>query len=167
MQLTPRILPCLWFDGQAEQAAAFYTGIFRNARIGRVTRFGQEGFDIHGRPEGSVMTVEFELDGQRFVALDGGPAFRFNEAVSFQVLCDDQAEVDYFWDRLGAGGDPQAQQCGWLKDRFGLSWQVIPRALAELVGDPASPNAARAMRAMLQMKKIDLAKIRQAYDGAA
>jgi predicted 3-demethylubiquinone-9 3-methyltransferase (glyoxalase superfamily) len=167
MQLTPKILPCLWFDGQAEQAVAFYAGIFRSARVGRVTRFGREGFEIHGRPEGSVMTVEFELEGQSFVALNGGPAFRFNEAVSFQVLCEDQDEVDYFWERLGADGDPQAQQCGWLKDRFGLSWQVITRGLGELVGDPGSPNSARAMRAMLKMKKIDLEKIRRAYDGAA
>ena len=163
MTLTPKILPCLWFDGQAEQAAAFYTGIFRNARIGRITRFGREGFDFHGQPEGSVMTVEFELDGQPFVALNGGPAFRFNEAVSFQVLCEDQAEVDYFWDRLGAGGDPAAQQCGWLKDRFGLSWQVIPRGLTELVGDPGSARSQRAMKAMLEMKKIDLLAIRAAY----
>jgi predicted 3-demethylubiquinone-9 3-methyltransferase (glyoxalase superfamily) len=157
-------MPCLWFDDQAEEAAAFYTGIFRNSRVGRITRYGKEGFEFHGRPEGSAMTVEFELDGQAFTALNGGPVFTFNEAVSFQVLCEDQAEVDYYWDRLGAGGDERAQQCGWLKDRFDL-WQVFPRALIELVGDPGSARSQRAMKAMLQMKKIDLQAIRQAYDG--
>lgn len=166
MQITPKIVPCLWFDDQAEEAAAFYTGIFGNSRVGRVTRYGKEGFEVHGRPEGSAMTVEFELDGQAFIALNGGPVFTFNEAVSFQVLCDTQDEVDYFWDRLGAGGDEQAQQCGWLKDRFGLSWQVVPRALIELVGDPGSARSQRAMKAMLGMKKIDLQAIRQAYDGS-
>jgi predicted 3-demethylubiquinone-9 3-methyltransferase (glyoxalase superfamily) len=166
MQITQKIIPCLWFDNQAEEAAAFYTGIFRNSRIGRISRYGKEGFEVHGRPEGSAMTVEFELDGQAFTALNGGPVFTFNEAVSFQVLCEDQAEVDYYWDRLGAGGDEQAEQCGWLKDRFGLSWQVFPRALIDLVGDPGSARSQRAMKAMLQMKKIDLQAIRQAYDGS-
>jgi predicted 3-demethylubiquinone-9 3-methyltransferase (glyoxalase superfamily) len=166
MQITQKIMPCLWFDDQAEEAAAFYTGIFRNSRVGRITRYGKEGFEVHGRPEGSAMTVEFELDGQAFTALNGGPQFTFNEAVSFQVLCEDQAEVDYYWDRLGAGGDEQAQQCGWLKDRFGLSWQVFPRVLIDLVGDPGSARSQRAMKAMLQMKKIDLQAIRQAYDGS-
>jgi predicted 3-demethylubiquinone-9 3-methyltransferase (glyoxalase superfamily) len=161
------ITPCLWFDNQAEEAAAFYTAIFRSSRIVRVTRYGKEGFEIHGRPEGSVMTVEFELDGQAFTALNGGPVFRFNEAVSFQVICESQEEVDYYWDRLAAGGDAAAQQCGWLKDRFGLSWQVFPRELTELVGDPGSEKSQRAMRAMLQMKKIDLAALRRAYEGTA
>lgn len=166
MQITPKITPCLWFDNQAEEAAAFYTAIFSNSRIGRISRYGKEGFEIHGRPEGSAMTVEFELDGQPFTALNGGPVFKFNEAVSFQVMCETQEEVDYYWDRLGAGGDEQAQQCGWLKDRYGLSWQVVPRALVDLVGDPGSASSQRAMKAMLQMKKIDLEAIRQAYDGA-
>jgi predicted 3-demethylubiquinone-9 3-methyltransferase (glyoxalase superfamily) len=165
MQITQKITPCLWFDSQAEAAAVFYIGIFRNSRIGRITRYGREGFEIHGRPAGSVMTVEFELDGQPFTALNGGPIFRFNEAVSFQVPCETQEEVDFYWDRLAEGGDPQAQQCGWLKDRFGLSWQVFPRMLAEWVGDPDSEKSQRAMKAMLQMKKIDLEAIRQAYDG--
>ncbi|MDP2030416.1 MAG: VOC family protein [Thiobacillus sp.] len=165
MQLAQKITPCLWFDNQAEEAAAFYSAIFRNSRIGRVTRYGKEGFEIHGRPAGSVMTVEFELDDQAFTALNGGPVFRFNEAVSFQVICETQDEVDFYWDKLAEGGDEQAQQCGWLKDRFGLSWQVIPRALSELVGSPDAEKSQRAMKAMLQMKKIDLAKIRQAYDG--
>lgn len=167
MTLAQKITPCLWFDSQAEEAAAFYTAIFENSRIGRVTRYGKEGFEIHGRPEGSAMTVEFELDGQAFTALNGGPVFKFNEAVSFQVICETQEEVDFYWDKLSAGGDEQAQQCGWLKDRFGLSWQVFPRELPELVGDPGSTQSQRAMRAMLQMKKIDLEKIRQAYDGTS
>jgi predicted 3-demethylubiquinone-9 3-methyltransferase (glyoxalase superfamily) len=167
MQIVQKIMPCLWFDNQAEEAAEFYTAIFKHSRIGRITRYGKEGFEIHGRPEGSAMTVEFELDGQVFTALNGGPVFKFNEAVSFQVLCETQQEVDFYWDNLSAGGDEQAQQCGWLKDKFGLSWQVIPRTLGEWVGDPASEKSQRAMKAMLQMKKIDLEKIRQAYDGKA
>jgi predicted 3-demethylubiquinone-9 3-methyltransferase (glyoxalase superfamily) len=165
MALAQKITPCLWFDNQAEEAAAFYTTIFTNSRIGRVTRYGKEGFEIHGRPEGSAMTVEFVLDGQPFTALNGGPLFRFNEAVSFQVMCETQAEVDFYWEKLSQGGDEQAQQCGWLKDKFGLSWQVFPHALIELVGDPGSDKSQRAMKAMLRMKKIDLEKIRQAYDG--
>ena len=167
MQIAPKITPCLWFDHQAEEAAVFYTAIFKHSRIGRITRYGKEGFEIHGRPEETVMTVEFELDGQEFTALNGGPVFQFTEAVSLQVLCENQAEVDFYWDKLGAGGDEQAQQCGWLKDKFGLSWQVVPRALSELVGSPDSEKSQRAMKAMLQMKKIDLEKIRQAYDGTA
>jgi predicted 3-demethylubiquinone-9 3-methyltransferase (glyoxalase superfamily) len=167
MQIAQTITPCLWFDNQAEEAAAFYTAIFKNSRIGRISRYGKEGFEIHGRPAGSVMTVEFELDGQAFTALNGGPVFRFNEAVSFQVICETQAEVDFYWDRLSAGGDEQAQQCGWLKDRFGLSWQVFPRMLTEWVGDPSSEKSQRAMKAMLQMKKIDMEAIRQAYEGTA
>lgn len=167
MQIAQTITPCLWFDNQAEEAAAFYTAIFRNSRIGRISRYGKEGFEIHGRPEGSVMTVEFELDGQAFTALNGGPVFRFSEAVSFQVICETQEEVDFYWDKLTAGGDEKAQQCGWLKDRFGLSWQVFPRMLTELVGDPGSEKSQRAMKAMLQMKKIDMDAIRRAYEGTA
>jgi len=120
MTITQRIRPCLWFDDEAEQAARFYTGIFENARIVRVTRYGEAGFEIHHRPAGSVLTVEFELDGQRFTALNGGPVFTFNEALSLEVHCETQAEIDYYWDKLSAGGDPSAQQCGWLKDRYGL-----------------------------------------------
>jgi len=167
MQIAQTITPCLWFDNQAEEAAAFYTAIFRNSRIGRISRYGKEGFEIHGRPEGSVMTVEFELDGQAFTALYGGPVFKFNEAVSFQVICETQQEVDFYWDKLTAGGDEKAQQCGWLKDRFGLSWQVFPRMLTELVGDPGSGKSQRAMKAMLQMKKIDMDAIRRAYEGTS
>jgi len=160
------ITPCLWFDDQAEDAARFYTSIFPDARIGRVQRYGSEGREIHGRPPGSVLTVEFEINGQTFTALNGGPVFRFNEAVSFQVLCDTQAEVDYYWTKLGEGGDESARQCGWLKDKFGLSWQVVPRRLMELVGNPDSENSERAMKALLQMKKIDLAELERAYAGA-
>jgi predicted 3-demethylubiquinone-9 3-methyltransferase (glyoxalase superfamily) len=162
---THKITPCLWFDDQAEEAARFYTSVFKNSKIGRISRYGKEGFEIHGRPEGMVMTMEFELDGQPFTALNGGPVFKFNEAVSFQVLCDTQEEVDYYWERLSEGGDEKAQQCGWLKDRYGLSWQIVPRVLIELLGDHKSEKSQRAMKAMLQMKKIDIQKIRQAYDG--
>lgn len=162
-----RITPCLWFDHQAEEAAQFYCSIFRNSRVGKVSRYGKEGFEIHGRPEGSAMTVEFELDGQTFTALNGGPVFQFNEAISFQIHCETQEEVDHYWEKLSEGGDPQAQQCGWLKDRYGVSWQVVPRALIELVSDPASEKSQRATRAMLQMKKIDIAALQRAYDGTA
>jgi predicted 3-demethylubiquinone-9 3-methyltransferase (glyoxalase superfamily) len=166
MSITPRIRPCLWFNDQGEDAARFYTGIFPNSRIGLVTRFSEAGFEIHQRPAGSVMTVHFELDGHPFTALNGGPLFTFSEAVSFEVQCKDQAEVDYYWERLGEGGDPAAQQCGWLKDRFGLSWQVVPAGMEEMMADPASPAAQRAMNAMLQMKKLDMAALQRAYDGA-
>jgi len=165
MEVTSKITPCLWFDNQAEEAALFYTSIFKHSRILKMTRYGKEGFEIHGRPEGSVMTVEFEINGQAFTALNGGPVFRFNEAVSFQVICETQEEVDYYWEKLSEGGDEQAQQCGWLKDRYGLSWQVFPKELPELVGDSDSDDSQRAMRAMLGMKKIDLEEIKRAYDG--
>ncbi len=162
---TPRITPCLWFDNEAEEAARFYTSVFKNSKIGKIARYGKEGHEIHGRPEGSVMVVEFEIDGQTFTALNGGPVFKFNEAVSFQVNCETQEELDYYWQRLSEGGDEKAQQCGWLKDKYGLSWQIISRALAELVSDPRSEKSQRAMKAMLQMKKIDMGAIQRAYDG--
>jgi predicted 3-demethylubiquinone-9 3-methyltransferase (glyoxalase superfamily) len=160
-----KITPCLWFDNQAEEAAIFYTSVFKNSKIGRMTRYGKEGFEIHGRPEGSIMTVEFEIEGQVFTALNGGPIFKFNEAVSLQVHCETQKEIDYYWERLSEGGDKDAQQCGWLKDKYGLSWQVVPRVLIEYLGDPDPDKSQRAMKAMLQMKKIDIEKIRQAYEG--
>jgi predicted 3-demethylubiquinone-9 3-methyltransferase (glyoxalase superfamily) len=165
MPPTHRIQPCLWFDDQAEQAARFYTGIFKNSRILRTTRYGEAGFEIHGRPAGSVMTVEFELDGQTFTALNGGPAFTFNEAISLEVHCKTQDEIDYFWEKLGAGGDPKARQCGWLKDKFGVSWQVVPTLLTEMLTDAASEKSQRAFEAMLQMKKLDIAALKRAYDG--
>ena len=160
-----RISPCLWFADQAEQAANFYTSIFKDSRIVNITRYGTAGFEVHHRPAGSVMTVDFDLNGVRFTALNGGPAFTFNEAVSFQIICDTQAEVDYFWDKLKEGGDPKAQQCGWLKDKFGLSWQVVPDGMHEMMKDPESEAASRAMSAMLQMKKLDLGELKRAYAG--
>jgi predicted 3-demethylubiquinone-9 3-methyltransferase (glyoxalase superfamily) len=164
MAITQRIAPCLWFDDQAEDAANFYTGIFPNSRITAVSRYSEAGQEIHHRPAGSVMTVEFELDGQRFTGLNGGPLFTFSEAISFQVSCETQEEVDHYWDALSAGGDPAAQQCGWLKDRFGVSWQIVPTVLTELVVG-SSPASQRAMQAMLRMKKLDIAELRRAYDG--
>ena len=160
-----RITPCLWFDHQAEEAANYYCGVFNNSKIISISRYGEAGRDIHHRPAGSVMTVEFELDGQRFTALNGGPVFKFNEAVSLQIHCKDQAEIDYYWDTLGAGGDPKAQRCGWLKDKFGLSWQVIPADMDRYFADHTSPTYERVMNAMLKMKKIDLAGIQKAHAG--
>ncbi|HET7374754.1 MAG TPA: VOC family protein [Gemmatimonadaceae bacterium] len=162
-----RITPCLWFDDQGEQAAKFYIAIFPNSRITTVSRYSEAGFEIHHRPAGSVMVVAFELDGQSFTALNGGPVFKFNEAISLQVNCANQEEIDYYWDRLSAGGDPKAQQCGWLKDRFGVSWQVVPNFMDELFADAQSAGAQRAMNVMLGMKKIDIAAMRRAYDGTA
>lgn len=159
------ITPCLWFDNEAEEAARFYTAIFRNSAIKQISRYGREGFEIHGRPEGSVMTVEFELDGQPFTALNGGPTFKFNEAISFQVGCASQDEVDFYWRRLSEDGDPQAQQCGWLKDKYGVSWQIVPSELLGLLMAPDAEKSGRAMNALLQMKKIDIEAIRRAYEG--
>jgi predicted 3-demethylubiquinone-9 3-methyltransferase (glyoxalase superfamily) len=161
----PRITPCLWYDNEAAEAASFYVGIFPNSRVLHVTRFGEAGYEIHGRPAGSVMTVEFELDGQPFTALNGGPLFKFNEAVSFQVDCATQAEVDYYWDRLCADGDPQAQQCGWLKDRYGVSWQIVPAVLRKLLAGTDRTGSERVMQALLQMKKLDIAALERAYAG--
>jgi predicted 3-demethylubiquinone-9 3-methyltransferase (glyoxalase superfamily) len=157
-----KIAPCLWFDNQAEEAARFYAGIFKNSKIGRISRYGEAGQEVHHRPPGSVMTVEFELEGQPFTGLNGGPVFQFNEAISFQIDCENQQEVDYYWNKLTPGGDPNAQQCGWLKDKFGVSWQVVPRRLAELMSDPDPAKAGRAMEAMLPMKKIDIAALERA-----
>ena len=165
MQVAHQITPCLWFDDQAEEAAKFYTSIFPNSKVVAVTRYGEAGREVHGRPAGSVMTVEFELGGHTFTALNGGPVFKFNEAISFQVMCDTQEEIDYFWEKLSAGGDPKAQQCGWLKDRFGVSWQVVPRGMAEMLRDPGSQGAQRAMTAVLRMKKLDIAELKRAYAG--
>ena len=160
-----RITPCLWFDDQAEEAAAFYTSIFPNSRVVAISRYGEAGREIHDRPAGTVMTVAFELDGQRFTALNGGPVFTFNEAISLQVHCETQAEVDHYWEKLSAGGDPGAQQCGWLKDRYGASWQVVPAVLPEMLADPESEGSQRAMEAMLEMKKLDIATLERAFAG--
>ena len=164
MPTIQKIAPCLWFDRQAEEAAQYYTSIFPNSRITEVSHYGEAGQEVHGMPAGTVMTAVFELDGQSFTALNGGPVFQFNEAVSFQIMCKDQEEIDYYWERLGAGGDPAAQVCGWLKDRFGLSWQVVPKNMSELMNDPDREKAGRAMNAMLQMKKIVIADLEQAVE---
>jgi predicted 3-demethylubiquinone-9 3-methyltransferase (glyoxalase superfamily) len=161
-----KITPCLWFDDQAEAAANLYVGIFPNSKITAISRFGEAGREIHGRPAGSVMTVNFELDGTPFTALNGGPMFKLSEAVSFQVFCETQAEIDCFWDQLSAGGDPAAQQCGWLKDQFGLSWQIVPTIMEEMFTGGVSGKSERAMAAMLEMKKLDIAALKKAYDGA-
>jgi predicted 3-demethylubiquinone-9 3-methyltransferase (glyoxalase superfamily) len=159
------ITPCLWFDDQGEEAAKFYTGIFKNSKILSTIRYSKAGIDVHGRPEGSVMVMEFELDGQAFTALNGGPLFKFNEAISLQVICESQEEIDYYWKRLGEGGDPKAQQCGWLKDKYGLSWQVVPTGMHEMLKDHKSEKARRAMAAVMRMKKLDLAALTRAYEG--
>lgn len=165
MPVIQKITPCLWFDDQAEQAVAFYTGIFSNSRIVDISRYGEAGHEIHGKAAGTVMTVAFELDGQRFTALNGGPVFKFNEAISFQINCDTQQEVDRYWSKLSEGGDQQAQQCGWLKDKYGLSWQVVPAVLIEMLMDPDVEKSQRVMTAMLQMKKIDIDALKRAYAG--
>jgi len=165
MQVIQKITPCLWFDDQAEEAVEFYTAIFRNSRIVEVARYGEAGREIHGKPAGTVMTVAFELEGQAFTALNGGPMFKFNEAISFQVSCKTQEEVDHYWEKLSAGGDVEAQQCGWLKDKYGVSWQIVPGVLVEMITDPDSAKSQRVMGAMLQMKKIDIDGLRRAYAG--
>ena len=155
-----KISPCLWFDGQAEQAATFYVSVLKNSRILEISRFGEGG----PAESGSVLTVSFEIEGQQFVALNGGPQFTFSEAISFQISCADQHEVDDLWEKLSEGGEEG--ECGWLKDRFGVSWQIIPTALSELLGDPDPGRAQRALQAMLSMRKIDIAALRAAADGA-
>ena len=163
MAVSQRITPCLWFDDQAEEAAKFYTGIFRGSKITQVSHYGEAGREVHGRPVGSVMTVAFELDGQAFTALNGGPVFKFNEAISLMVHCDTQQEIDDYWDKLSA--DPAAEQCGWLKDRWGLSWQIVPGILAELQNDPDRERAARAMQCMMGQTKFVIAELVAAADG--
>jgi predicted 3-demethylubiquinone-9 3-methyltransferase (glyoxalase superfamily) len=158
-----RISPCLWFDTQAEDAAKLYVSVFGNSSIEAITRYGAEGFEIHGRPAGSVMTVSFRLDGHQFTALNGGPQFKFSEAISFQVFCDTQDEVDSFWSKLSEGGEEGP--CGWLKDKFGLSWQIVPSALPGMLCDPDTVKSQRVTRAFLQMKKFDIAALQRAYDG--
>lgn len=165
MQFASKIVPCLWFDHQGEDAARFYASIFPNSRITHVERVPDTGSQIHGLPPGRVLTVSFELAGQSFTALNGGPRFQFSEAVSLQVMCDSTEEVDHFWSRLGEGGPVQAQQCGWVKDRFGLSWQVIPRRFVELMADPDKTKVTRMFAAMLQMNKLDLPALERAFNG--
>jgi predicted 3-demethylubiquinone-9 3-methyltransferase (glyoxalase superfamily) len=153
----------LWFDNQAEDAAKYYVSIFPDSQIGRITRYGKEGYEVHKRPAGSVMTVEFWLQGHEFVGLNGGPLFKFSEAISLVVNCDTQEEIDRYWEKLSEGGDKEAQQCGWLQDKYGLSWQIVPRVLPEMLSDRDSEKAGRVMNALLQMKKLDIVGLKQAY----
>jgi predicted 3-demethylubiquinone-9 3-methyltransferase (glyoxalase superfamily) len=164
MATMQKITPNLWFAGQAEEAANYYTSIFKNSKIGKITRYGKEGQEIHKMPEGSVMTIEFTLDGQDFLGLNGGPYFQFNEAISFVVNCETQEEIDYYWNKLGEGGDEKAQMCGWLKDKFGVSWQVVPTIIADLMSDPDKEKASNVMGAIMQMKKLDIAQLKKAYE---
>jgi predicted 3-demethylubiquinone-9 3-methyltransferase (glyoxalase superfamily) len=153
------VVPCLWFNKEAEEAANFYVSVFSNSTIGHISRFGQEGFEIHHQPAGTVLAVEFTLNGQKFTAMNGGPQFKFNESVSFQIFCENQEEIDYYWDSLtGDGG--QESMCGWLKDKYGLSWQVVPADLGRLMSDPL--RIARVSAALYKMKKIDIRKLEQA-----
>jgi len=156
-----KITTCLWFDNQGEEAAKFYTSIFNNSKILDVAHYGKEGFEIHGRPEGSVMTVSFQLEGREFLALNGGPHFQFTPAISLIVNCETQEEIDALWSKLSA--NPQAEQCGWLQDKFGLSWQIVPVAMAELMSGSDPVKAGRVMNAMLKMKKLDIAGLEKAY----
>lgn len=160
-----KITPCLWFDSNAEEASRFYTSIFKNSKITNISRYGEAGYEVHHMPAGTVLTVEFELDGQTFTALNGGPVFKFNEAISFQVGCDSQEEVDYYWGKLSEGGDKKAQQCGWLKDKYGISWQIVPKVLVELLQSKDAEKSGRVMEAMLKMTKIDIGRLQQAYEG--
>ncbi len=152
------IIPCLWFDTQAEEAANFYLSIFKNSKIEHISRYGKEGYDIHGKPPGSVLTVEFKLNGNSFVALNGGPTFKFNESISFQVSCETQEEIDHYWNKLTEGGEES--MCGWLKDKFGVSWQIFPDIMPALLSDPKT--AGKAMTAFMQMRKFDIEKIKEA-----
>jgi predicted 3-demethylubiquinone-9 3-methyltransferase (glyoxalase superfamily) len=159
-----KITPCLWFDSNAEEAVNFYTSIFKNSKIGNISRYGEAGYEIHGKPAGTVMTIEFELNGQAFTALNAGPLFKFNEAISFQVSCESQEEVDYYWGKLSDGGDEKAQVCGWLKDKYGLSWQIVPTVLGEMLQDKDPEKSGRVMEALLQMKKLDIERLKEAYN---
>jgi predicted 3-demethylubiquinone-9 3-methyltransferase (glyoxalase superfamily) len=164
MAMKQKITSNLWFADQAEEAARYYTSIFKNSRIGRITHYGKEGFEIHHQPEGKVLTVEFIIEGQDFLALNGGPVFTFNEAISFIVNCKTQDEIDYYWEKLSAGGDTKAQQCGWLKDKFGVSWQVVPEVLTDMLSDADKEKTERVMKALMQMKKLEIAALEDAYN---
>jgi predicted 3-demethylubiquinone-9 3-methyltransferase (glyoxalase superfamily) len=165
VQFKQKIAPCLWFDNEAEEAAKYYVSIFKNSKVNRTTHYGKAGYETHKRPAGSVMTVDFELDGQPLTALNGGPEFKFSEAISLQIFCDTQQEIDQYWNALSKGGDPKAQICGWLKDKYGLSWQVVPKALPDMLTDHRSEKAERVMEALLRMKKIDIAELERAAAG--
>ena len=159
-----KITPFLWFDNQAEEAAKFYTSVFKNSKVGKILRYDEASAKAAGGPVGSVVTIEFEIEGQKFTALNGGPDFKFNESISFVVNCDTQKEVDYFWEKLTADGG-QESQCGWLKDKFGVSWQVTPTVLIEMLHDKDAKKSERVMNAMMQMQKIDIEKLQAAYAG--
>jgi len=163
--LKQKISPCLWFDTEAEDAAEFYTSVFENSAIKQISRYGNAGREVHGKEPGTVMVVEFEIEGQTFTALNGGPHFKFNEAVSFQVMCDTQAEIDYFWSKLSQDG--REGQCGWLKDKYGLSWQVVPSELPELIADTSGARHDRVIGAVMQMKKFDIEAIKHAHAGSS
>jgi predicted 3-demethylubiquinone-9 3-methyltransferase (glyoxalase superfamily) len=163
--LKQKISPCLWFDTEAEDAAKFYTSVFENSAIKQISRYGNAGREVHGKEPGTVMVVEFEIEGQTFTALNGGPHFKFNEAVSFQVMCDTRAEIDYFWSKLSQDG--REGQCGWLKDKYGLSWQVVPSELPELIADTSGARHDRVIGAVMQMKKFDIEALKQAHAGSA
>lgn len=165
MATVQKITPMFWFDNQAEEAAKCYTSIFPNSSIGRTSYYGKEGFEVHHMPAGTVMTVEFQLDGQTFSALNGGPLFKFNESISFVVNCEDQKELDYYWDKLTAGGDKNSQVCGWLKDKFGVSWQVVPAILPSLLQGKDAAGSQRVMAAVMKMKKLDINALQDAYNG--
>ena len=160
-----KISPCLWFDGQAEPAANFYTSVFKDSKIVSTSYYGEAGKEHHGQKAGSVMAVSFEIEGQSFTALNGGPIFKISEAISFQINCQTQEEIDYYWEKLREGGDPESQVCGWLKDKFGVSWQVVPAVLLEMLLDPDKAKSQRAMAAMMEMKKLDIAALKAAYHG--
>lgn len=163
--MTPKIIPFLWFDSNAEDAAKFYVSVFKNSKITDISYFPDSGQEVHGRAAGSVMVVAFELDGQPFHALNGGPQFKFTEAVSFEVPCADQTELDYYWERLTEGGDPSCQQCGWLRDKFGLSWQIVPVDMGEIMNSSDAEASKRAFAAMMEMKKLDIAALKAAFKG--
>lgn len=156
-----KITPCLWFKDQAEEAKRFYVSVFKNSKVGRMTHYGEAGAKVSGRPKGSVMTATFEIEGQEFMALNGGPHFTLSEAVSFIVKCDTQKEIDTFWEKLSEGGEKGV--CGWLKDKFGLSWQIVPTMLSEMMQDKDADKTNRVMEAVLQMKKLDVARLQEAY----
>ena len=160
MAAIQKIMANLWFDSVAEEAVNFYVSIFKNASVGKISRYGKEGFEFHKKVEGTIMVMEFELEGQKFLALNAGPEFKFTEAISFVVNCETQEEIDYYWDRLTKGGDDEAQQCGWLKDKFGVSWQIVPTILGEIMSGSDQEQISKTMNAMFQMKKLDIEKLK-------
>lgn len=161
-----KIVPYLWFDNNAEEAVNFYVSIFKDSKVGNSIKYGKTCDELHNMEEGKIMTIDFQIEGQKFVALNGGPSFRFTEAISFQVMCDTQEEIDYYWEKLSEGGDPSAQQCGWLRDKYSLSWQIVPTVLPKLLQSTDTERVLRVMRAMIQMKKFDIHTLWIAYANA-